>query len=114
MKVYVSPTYHGSGWFDPKAAMNFFKRDGIVTIPDGTDLTNINRYIKLNYLIKVEEEPVEEIPQVVISTANELLSKNVEVVEEMPIGAPVDAAAPTGVSLISPEGCARHSNFVPT
>jgi hypothetical protein len=90
-KVYVNPNYHGNGWFDPKAAMNFFKKDGVITILDGVDCTNIDRYINLTYLLEVKEEPEEVIPQVVVSTAKELLSKNVEeiapVVTEEPAAA---------------------------
>lgn len=77
LKVVVSPHYHGNGWYDPKAKMNFFKRDGVITIPDGTDLTNINRYIRLNYLVVVEDEIKEkkdDLPQLVTSTPGQLLS----------------------------------------
>ena len=77
LKVIVSPHYHGNGWYDPKAQMNFFKRDGVITIPDGTDLTNINRYIRLNYLVVVEdgvEEKKDNPPKLVTKTPGQLLS----------------------------------------
>jgi hypothetical protein len=79
-KVYVSPTYHGNGWYDPKAGMNFFKRDGIITIPDGVNTVNIDRYITLNYLVEVkEEEPVEATVAPSVPTAKKLLSEDIKV-----------------------------------
>lgn len=79
LKVKVSSNYHGVGWYDPKSRMNFMKGDGVITVPDGTNMYNINRYINLNYLeVVTEAQPVKEKETIVNVTPSELLSKESE------------------------------------
>ena len=77
MKVIVNPNYQGNGWYDPRAGINFFKRDGEITIPEGTNLENINRYLVLGYLISVEEDKVvQQEPELVVQTPGQLLTED--------------------------------------
>lgn len=79
LKVKVSSNYHGVGWYDPKSRMNFMKGDGVITVPDGTNMYNVNRYINLNYLeIVKDSEPVIEKETIINISPNKLLSKESE------------------------------------
>jgi hypothetical protein len=91
----VSSTYHGNGWYDPKSGINFFKQGpagGVISVPDGVDTTNIDRYVNLNYLIELKEEvPTEDKPVIAQKTPNQILEEAApEVAEE----APVEVAEP--------------------
>lgn len=59
-RVKVSPHYPKNGWYDPKAKINFFKKDGVIDIEEGTSMVNINRHIRFNYLIELPLETEEE------------------------------------------------------
>ena len=76
MKVRVNPNYHGNGWYDPRSGMNFFKRDGVITIPEEVDKSNINRHINLNYLIEIIEEQPEPQQELVVQTPGQLLAED--------------------------------------
>jgi hypothetical protein len=115
LKVQVSPFLGVSEWVDPHSGITFSKKAGFIEIPDGTDLTNIKKYIRLNQLIfvggtieeapkKVEapvvetpkepepevkvEEPVAETPVVDESKVEKPAEEHVEVPEEAPEEAP--------------------------
>lgn len=78
VKVLVNPNYNGTGWYDPLSRINFLKDAGVITIPGTANMSNINRYIRLNYLVlpEVEELPIEEtLTQVTVLTPNQLLAK---------------------------------------
>lgn len=96
MIVRVSPLVP-RGWYDPISKIWFKPELGNITIPAGTNLTNINRYIRLNYLLDVtpkqEQTPRVEVRPVEYSTPGQLLAKSrkpvqkveePKVVEELP------------------------------
>jgi DNA-directed RNA polymerase subunit M/transcription elongation factor TFIIS len=60
MKVKVSSHYHGKGWFDPKSRIEFTKEAGVIEVPDGAKMDNINRYINRNYLVVLDDGVVVE------------------------------------------------------
>lgn len=104
LKVQVSPFYSGQGWYDPKSGINFMKRNGVVEIPPGCDITNIERNILRNLLIVVEgsideyKQCVQQVaesekPDAVESAAPEMADS----VEQVPDTQPVDASALTDV-----------------
>jgi outer membrane biosynthesis protein TonB len=53
LKVQVSPFLGISEWTDPISGITFSKKAGVISIPDGTDLTGIKKHIRLNQLIFV-------------------------------------------------------------
>lgn len=94
LQVKVSDFYHGTGWYDPKSKMTFTKKDGVISVPDGVNMYNINRYINLNNLIVVEEnKPIVEKETIINLTPGKLLAeaippiidKIVEIIEETDI-----------------------------
>lgn len=86
MKVIVSPNYSGQGWYDPRSGVNFLKGHGEISIPKGVDMSNINRHIRLNYLIVVEDSTIEkepkENPDLVTLTPGKLLAEAKREAEE--------------------------------
>ena len=93
MYVKVSDFYYGNGWPDSKTKIWFKKSSGIIEIPAGSDLSNINRYLKFHYLEDVtyqiqnnkKQITAEPEPNVITSTPKQLMEekyKAIEVIEE--------------------------------
>lgn len=53
--VQISPFYCGCGWYDYLSGINFAKtrKNEPIAIPEGTNLTNIRKYIARNLLVDV-------------------------------------------------------------
>ena len=53
--VQISPFYCGCGWYDYLSGINFAKtrKNEPIRIPEGTNLTNIRKYLAKNLLIDV-------------------------------------------------------------
>lgn len=93
IKVQVSPYLGISEWVDPHSGITFSKKAGIIQIPDGADLTSINKYIRLNQLFVVGgtqpvEKPVVDTP--VIEVEKSLKAEEVKQIEVEPIKVEVE------------------------
>lgn len=53
VKVQVSPFLNIPEWHDSYSGLTFSKSAGVITIPDGLDLTGIKKNIRLNQLFVV-------------------------------------------------------------
>lgn len=82
LKVKVNDSYAGSGWYDPKSKLDFTKSEGVIEISEDVDKSNINRYIRLNYLLKIEDGTdtvtEEEQARLTIQTPAQLLAEDKE------------------------------------
>lgn len=87
--VKISPFYVGRGWYDPKTGITFQKALGPVRIPEGLDLTNIERNIRNNVLIitsgSIEEYKRNPITEVVKPTFTEVITNTIPVEEVVTI-----------------------------
>ena len=66
-------------WYDPVSKTWFNPADGVVSIPSGTEISNINRYLTLNYLEDKTPKPVKEIkgpPDAKTHTPGQLLARD--------------------------------------
>lgn len=61
--VKISPFYCGCGWYDYLSGINFVKtrKNEPIRIPDGTNLTNIRKYLAKNLLIDVSSQYDKEV-----------------------------------------------------
>lgn len=75
--VKVSPFYTGRGWYDPKSGLNFRKEYGNIAIPEGKDLLNVKRDIKVNALVIVEGS-IEEYESAKLESGVKLAAKAAE------------------------------------
>ena len=97
LKVQVSPFLGISEWVDPRSGITFSKKAGHIGIPDGTDMTNINKYIRLNQLIYISGSMKKLAPEPKIDSqepANEEIS--VEPIEKE-AAKPIEGAVETVV-----------------
>jgi len=82
-KFKVSSNYDGGPWYDP-ISQNWFMPGKVTIIEDKTKMENINKYVRRNYLIEIndKEKPLER-DTLIRSTASQLLGRDNNKIKEI-------------------------------